>query len=121
MKVGLVLGSVALLATLTSASSARDATSCAAGTRCIKVTRDGIPSATGTYVATCSGRFPDFITLQDRIAGWNGEMFRLAQNYPASDPGTDAPWRSIDFRTPLGSVDEIAIESRSGIPLPNPA
>ena len=26
-----------------------------------------------------------------------------------------------DARTILGSVDEIAIESRSGIPLPNPA
>ncbi len=103
MKVGLVLGSVALFATLISTSSAQDATSCAAGTRCIKVTRDGTPSATGTYVAQCSGKFPDFITPQDRIGGWNGQIFRLAQTYPASDPGTDAPWRSIDFRTPQGA------------------
>ncbi|WP_191969769.1 hypothetical protein A4U53_004220 (plasmid) [Rhizobium ruizarguesonis] len=98
-----IIGLVALLVTPASLSMAKDATGCVAGSRCITVTKDGNPNPSGTFVAQCRGKFPDFVVPQERLTGWSGQMFELAQNYPPSDPGTDAPWRTIDFRTPQGA------------------
>lgn len=49
------------------------ASGCAPGARCLSVTSSGRPSASGTYVAQCRGRFADFIvpkaTLPDDYDG----------------------------------------------------
>ncbi|MDX0775301.1 hypothetical protein GOD44_12585 [Sinorhizobium medicae] len=73
--------SAAILSFVSGSSGiAQDATGRISGTRCIKVTRDGKPDPSGTFVAQCSGRFPDFIAPQERIKEWSGQRFRLAPN-----------------------------------------
>ncbi|RAZ91839.1 hypothetical protein DPM33_05000 [Mesorhizobium hawassense] len=103
MKLKAIVSASILFFVSPSIGTAQEATGCASGTRCLKVTKDGKVDAAGTFVAQCSGRFPDFIAPQARINGWAGERFRLSQNYPPADAGTDAPWRTIDFRTPEGA------------------
>jgi len=88
-------------------AGAQDATGCAAGARCLAVNSNGTPNPNGDYVAQCSGRFPDFVVPEDQLDEWTGEFFQLSQDYPSNDPGTDAPWLGIDFRTPQGADDYI--------------
>lgn len=59
----------------------------------------------------CRGKFPDFVALKSRLKEWMGPLFELSQDYPPSDPGTDAPWLTIDFHT-LEGADEYILSLR---------
>src|SRR5688572_17079899 len=48
-------------------------TGCAPGARCIRVTANGRPQATGSSIAQCRGEFADFIVPRNTIpTGYNG-------------------------------------------------
>lgn len=99
-----LLSGVALFSMLSYVpASALSPSNCAVGARCLSVDQNGRPNDAGTFVAQCRGQFPDFVTPKARLSGWTGDLFELAQSYPSSDPGTDAPWRMIDFQTPAGA------------------
>ncbi|MBW8811690.1 MAG: hypothetical protein JF591_23355, partial [Lysobacter sp.] len=80
-----------------------DVTGCAAGTRCLRVTQLGKPSAQGTFMAQCRGRFADFIVPRTTLpSGYAGPWFMPAQLEDAATgvPGTTRPWTasSVDPR-----------------------
>ncbi len=77
-----------------------DATGCAPGARCLRVSNDGRPDAAGTFVAQCRGEFADFIVPSATIpAGYKGPWFtpNLIEQAHTAIPGrheTVAPIRS---------------------------
>lgn len=78
------------------------ATGCAAGTRCLSVTGTGRPSATGSFVAQCRGKFADFIVPKDTLpASYAGPWFQpnLLEKAATGVPGGSRPWRAFDPRT----------------------
>lgn len=80
---------------------ARATPPCAATATCIDVTGSGNASPTGLFVASCAGRFPDFIVRKDSLpAGYAGPVFKLSQDYPTKAPPAEAaPWATINFKT----------------------
>jgi hypothetical protein len=78
---------------------------CPAGAKCLPVDENGRASASGQYVAQCSGRYPDYVDLVP--ANHTGRRFVLSQSFPTSVPETskDGPWLKIDFKTDAGAVD----------------
>lgn len=82
------------------------ATGCAPGARCLSVTSSGRPSASGTYVAQCRGKFADFIVPKDTLPdGYDGPWFQpnLLEQAATGVPGGSRPWRQFD---PRDSDDE---------------
>jgi hypothetical protein len=76
-------------------------TGCAPGTRCIKVTRNGRPRSSGTSIAQCRGKFPDFIVPANTIpSGFTGPWFSPEPIENASNsagvPTGPRPWESFD-------------------------
>jgi hypothetical protein len=74
-------------------------TGCAPGTRCIKVTRAGRPSSSGTSIAQCRGKFPDFIVPRNTIpSGFGGPWFtpEPIENATTGAPTGARPWESFD-------------------------
>jgi hypothetical protein len=75
-----------------------NATGCAPGSRCISVTSAGRPSASGTSVAQCRGKFADFIVPKNTLpAGYAGPWFRpeLIENATAG-PTATRPWLNFN-------------------------
>ncbi len=78
-----------------------DATGCAPGARCLKVSAAGKPQATGTSIAQCRGEFADFIVPASTIpAGYAGPWFtpNLIENAHTGIPSGTRPWRNVDPR-----------------------
>lgn len=78
-----------------------NATGCAPGTRCLSVTDQGAPSPTGTSIAQCRGKFPDFIVPKNTIpAGYAGPWFlpELVESAVSGVPQGARPWQTIDPR-----------------------
>lgn len=76
-------------------------TGCAPGARCIKVTANGRPSDTGTFIAQCRGEFADFIVPANTIpANYNGPWFtpNLIEQAHTGVPQGTRPWRNVDPR-----------------------
>ncbi|MEO6519258.1 MAG: hypothetical protein ABIO17_09755 [Pseudoxanthomonas sp.] len=79
------------------------ASGCAPGTRCIAVTSTGRPSATGTSVAQCRGKFADFIVPRTTLpASYPGPWFQpsLLEQAATGVPGGSRPWSAFDPRDP---------------------
>lgn len=77
------------------------ATGCAPGARCLSVTGSGRPSASGTYVAQCRGRFADFIVPKATLrSSYAGPWFRpnLLEQAATGIPSGTRPWRQFDPR-----------------------
>ena len=82
------------------------ATGCAPGARCLSVTSSGRPSASGTYVAQCRGKFADFIVPKATLPnGYDGPWFQpsLLEQASTGVPSGSRPWRQFD---PRDSDDE---------------
>jgi hypothetical protein len=80
-----------------------DTSGCAPGSRCIRVTSSGRPSAAGNFVAQCRGRYPDFIASRNAVpAGSSGKRFTPNQIEGATTngPTSTRPWRNFDPRIP---------------------
>jgi hypothetical protein len=80
-----------------------DATGCAPGARCLRVTNDGRPDPAGTFVAQCRGEFADFIVPSGTIpAGYKGPWFtpNLIEQAHSGIPAGTRPWRQFDPREP---------------------
>jgi hypothetical protein len=78
-----------------------DATGCAPGTRCLRVTQAGRPQASGTSIAQCRGKFPDFIVPSNTLpAGYAGPWFKpeLVEEAHTGIPQGARPWTSVDPR-----------------------
>jgi hypothetical protein len=73
---------------------------CAAGATCTAVTGTGNPSPAGLFVASCAGRFPDFLVRKDSLpTGYSGSVFKLGQDYPPTlPPAGTLPWATINFK-----------------------
>ncbi len=87
--------------TLTSVPTiAAAAPPCAGAATCIDVTGTGNPSSTGLFVASCEGKFADFIVRKTSLpSGYSGAVFKLSQSYPATLPGPEnLPWKTINFK-----------------------
>lgn len=79
------------------------ASGCAPGTRCLAVTSTGRPSATGTSVAQCRGKFADFIVPRTTLpAAYPGPWFQpnLLEQAATGVPGGARPWSAFDPRDP---------------------
>jgi len=94
--IALLLALIAAAAPSTPAPLTTNATGCAPGSRCIAVMDDtGQPSASGTWIAQCRGKFADFIVPRNTLpASYSGPWFRpeLIENATASGPGGTRPW-----------------------------
>jgi hypothetical protein len=78
-----------------------NASGCAPGMRCLKVTRSGRPSNAGTSIAQCRGTFADFIVPKSTIpAGYTGPWFKpeLVEAALTGVPQGARPWQNIDPR-----------------------
>jgi hypothetical protein len=78
-----------------------NATGCAPGARCLRVTAQGRPSAAGGSIAQCRGEFPDFIVPRSTIpAGYAGPWFQpnLIETAHTGVPSGTRPWRNFDPR-----------------------
>jgi hypothetical protein len=98
LAVGVAVGPLAEAALLQS-----DTTGCAPGSRCIRVTSSGRPSASGQFVAQCRGKYADFIASRNAIpAGSTGKRFtpELIEKATTQGPTSTRPWRNVDPRIP---------------------
>jgi hypothetical protein len=61
----------------------------------------------GTYLAQCSGTFPDYIVPATLFpAAYAGPWFSLAQDFPKEPPpAEDLPWKKIDFQKSKKEAD----------------
>lgn len=87
----------------TAAPLPSDTTGCTPSSRCIRVSSSGKPSASGSFVAQCRGKYPDFIASRNAIpAGSTGKRFtpELIENATTNGPTTARPWRNFDPRIP---------------------
>ena len=87
----------------TSAALLPAATGCAPGARCLSVTGNGRPAASGSFVAQCRGKFADFIVPKDTLPnGYDGPWFRpnLLEQAVSGVPSGSRPWRAFDPRDP---------------------
>lgn len=78
-----------------------DGVGCAPGTRCIKVSSMGRPTAGGNSVAQCRGKFADFIVPQASIpANYAGPWFTpsLVEKANTGVPSVKRPWTTVDPR-----------------------
>jgi hypothetical protein len=78
-----------------------NATGCAPGARCIKVTAGGKPQNSGASIAQCRGEFADFIVPKGTIpAGYAGPWFQpnLIEQAHTGIPAGTRPWRNFDPR-----------------------
>jgi hypothetical protein len=78
-----------------------NATGCAPGARCIKVTANGSPSNSATSIVQCRGEMPDFIVPRNTIpANYNGPWFQpnLIEQAHTGVPSGTRPWRNFDPR-----------------------
>ena len=78
-----------------------NATGCAPGARCIRVTSSGRPSPSGASVAQCRGELADFIVPRTTLsAGYAGPWFQpnLIENAHTGIPSGTRPWRNHDPR-----------------------
>jgi hypothetical protein len=78
-----------------------NATGCAPGARCIRVSNTGQPQASGTSIAQCRGEFADFIVPANTIpTGYSGPWFtpNLIENAHTGIPTGTRPWRNVDPR-----------------------
>lgn len=76
---------------------------CAPDARCLSVTSSGRPSASGSYMAQCRGKFADFIVPKDTVpASYDGPWFQpsLLENAATGVPSGNRPWQAFDPRKP---------------------
>lgn len=79
------------------------AVGCAPGTRCLAVTSSGKPTASGTFVAQCRGKFADFIVPKNTIpSSYDGPWFQptLLEKAATGVPSGSRPWLAFDPRDP---------------------
>lgn len=78
-----------------------NASGCAPGARCLKVTGSGRVQSSGPFIAQCRGNFADFIVPANTIpAGYSGPWFspNLVETANVGVPTGARPWRAFDPR-----------------------